>query len=163
VIGIPAVLFVVALIAVAARGGPAPATPGAANPATSEAGGAGLGQSGLFGLKPGDCFESVPLPADGSSVGVGSVQPLPCTSPHTRQAVTTLAYPGVTWEGGGEAKSTEACTSAMTTDLRKEIRADSDYKPAILHMVVTSPSKPDNLYVVCVIATEAPKTGSALR
>ena len=162
VIGVPAVLFLVALIAVAARGGPDPATPGVPAAASSPPGTTQLGQNGLLQLRPGDCFNSVPIPRDGSTASVPSVERVSCTGPHTRQVVNTFAYPGTTWEGGGDAQSAEHCTGSLRTKLREEVRADSSYMPARIHTVLTS-SEPSTVYVVCLLGTEAPKSGSALK
>jgi len=138
--------------------------PSSAAPATGSgsAGSPGPGPVTLLQLKNGDCFNSPPLPADGSTVGVAAVSPVPCSSPHTRQVVTTLAYPDVTWEGGADAQSREQCTNSFRTDLRDDVRTDDRYLPARMHGVVTSAGK-NSVYVACVIATEAPTTGSALR
>ena len=162
ILGIPALLFVVAMVFTAVRGGPASTTSGSADPASSQSTGAGLGQLSLIQLKSGDCFNSAPIPPDGTTVGVASVEGVPCSSPHTRQVVGTFAYPGVTWEGGGDARSAEHCSNSFETKLREDIRTDSTYTPARIHSVLNS-SGQNTVYVACVIGTDTPTTGSALR
>ena len=44
--------------------------------------------------------------------------------------------------------------------LREDVRTDDRYLPARMHGVVTLSG--NSVYVACVIATEAPTTGSAL-
>ncbi|MDD7938312.1 hypothetical protein PHK61_07765 [Actinomycetospora lutea] len=157
-VGVPVLLFVMAMVVTLVRG------PSSAAPATGpgSAGSSGPGPVTVLQLTTGDCFNSPAIPADGSTVAVDEVLPVPCSSPHTRQVVTTLAYPNLTWEGGAEAQSGEQCTNSFRTDLRDGVRTDDRYLPARMHGVVSSPGK-NSVYVACVIATEAPTTGSALR
>ncbi|GAA4910112.1 hypothetical protein EV188_10183 [Actinomycetospora succinea] len=155
-VGVPVLFFVIALVVALVRG---PSVAPATGPGST--GSPGPGPVTLLQLKNGDCFNSAPIPADGSTVGVDEVSPVSCSSPHTRQVVNTLAYPNLTWEGGAEAQSGEQCTNSFRTDLRNDVRNDDRYMPARMHGVVTSLGK-NSVYVACVIATEAPTTGSAL-
>ncbi len=157
VVGIPVLLFVVAMVVTLVRG-PSLTAP-ATGPGSSAA--PGTGPVTLLQLNAGDCFNSPPIPADGSTVSVDGVSRVPCSSPHTRQVVNTLAYPNLTWEGGAEAQSAEQCTNSFQNNLREDVRTDDRYLPARIHGVVTSMGK-NSVYVACVIATEAPTTGSAL-
>ena len=156
VVGIPVLLFVVAMVVALVR------SPSLAAPVTGpgSSGSPGTGPVTLLQLEPGDCFNSPPIPADGSTVGVNGVFRVPCSSPHTRQVVDTLAYPDLTWEGGAEAQSGEQCTNSFQDKLREDVRTDDRYLPARMHGVVTLSG--NSVYVACVIATEAPTTGSAL-
>ena len=60
-------------------------------------------------LAVGDCFNSVPLPVDGSSVRISSVEALPCSQPHARQVVAHFIYQGSAWDADLEARSTRDC------------------------------------------------------
>lgn len=161
VFGIPGVLIVGTIVYMALRGDPAPTAPATAGPAPSQAAESGPKLLTLVQLKAGDCFNSVPIPPDGSTVSIGSVEGVPCSDPHTRQVVNTFAYPNTTWESDGDAKSSVHCASAFDTKLRKEIRADGRYLPARIHGDLRS-SGQNTVYVACVVGTEAPTTGSAL-
>ncbi|MDQ4118474.1 MAG: hypothetical protein M3235_16150, partial [Actinomycetota bacterium] len=110
----------------------------------------------------GECFDSAPIPTDGSTVGISSVRKIPCADPHTQQAVATLAYPNRRWAGDVQPEATEQCASLFEDRLRPGVSSDGRHQPAIMHADLR-PTGQDSTYVVCVVATQAPATGSVMK
>jgi hypothetical protein len=167
-LAVPALLFGVAVVAVAARGAPA-ASPGtAAGPSSSVPAAAptpdGPRRVELIALMKGDCFTIAgDLPESGEKLHLGRVEAVDCAQPHNREVVTTLAYPGITWEGGGEAEATEDCRNAVASDVRDEVVADRRYRTSYIRAQVPDAGGTGrSLYVLCVVASAEATTGSAL-
>lgn len=147
--GIPVVLLVIGMIAVAARGdGPSSSPPpAAASPFASDT---------VLDVRPGECFDSAPLPADGSSTSVTGVEKIPCTEPHTQQAVDVTAFTQP-W-AGVQSEAEQRCSKAFTNKVPRKVLSDGVHRPAMMHS-----DTPSTSYVVCVIATDQPATGSVLK
>lgn len=115
-----------------------------------------------FDLSPGDCYNAAPLPAEGTSTVVFSVQSVPCTQPHTAQVVAVPDYAG---RSHGEVIATLSvtdCTQAFQTKLRPAVLKDRKYRPGRIYPDAVAWEQRSTA-VACVVATEAPITGSALR
>lgn len=115
-----------------------------------------------FDLKPGDCYTAGPMPADGTTAVVVSVQSVPCTQPHTAQVVAVPNYADKTYDEAINRLSMADCTREFQNRLRTTALKDKRYRLGRIY--------PDQLAwnrrstsVACVVVTEAPTTGSALR
>jgi hypothetical protein len=159
-VGLPLVGLVVlvgAVVVVAATGS------SAGSPGSASSTAAGPRRVELIQLENGDCFNSdVEVPPAGESSRIVTVETVVCSQPHNRQVVTGLAYPDTTWDGGGKATASEHCGLAFADDLRADIRNDSRYERVVIHTDLTRSGGARSLYVLCVIATDLPMTGSAL-
>jgi hypothetical protein len=111
-------------------------------------------------LQPGDCYNAAPLPADGSSVPIGSVEVVPCSEEHTAQVVADLGYVGQDYTEVVETRAGQDCLREFQMRLRADVFSDQRYVQG--HIYPDARSWQWNPSVACVIATEAPTTGSAL-
>ena len=117
---------------------------------------------GPLDLAVGDCFNSVPLPVDGSSVRISSVEALPCSQPHTRQVVAHFTYQGSAWDADLEARSTRDCDDAFMAELTKKAYNDDRYQMSWIRSV-PRPIGVQTLRAVCVVSTTDHTSESALR
>lgn len=177
VFGIPGVLVVVGIVAVAVNGAPspagsAPAAPPSVAPPTA---GASPGPQAVspspppepdpldpYDLAAGDCYNSVPLPADGTTVRISSVEPVACSQPHTAQVVARFAYSDLVWSEATESRSTADCERSFRDLVSRKVLADDRYQAGRIY---SGPALPglQSVFAACVIATEAPTTGSVLK
>jgi hypothetical protein len=111
-------------------------------------------------LQPGDCYNAAPLPADGSSVPIGSVEVVPCSEEHTAQVVADLGYVGQDYTEVVETRAGQDCLREFQMRLRADVFSEQRYVQG--HIYPDARSWQWNPSVACVIATEAPTTGSAL-
>jgi hypothetical protein len=115
-----------------------------------------------FDLKPGDCYTAAPMPTDGTTAVIVSVQSVPCTQPHTAQVVAVPNYAGKSFDEAIDKLSIGDCTREFQNRLLPKVAKDKRYQAGRIY--------PDPLAwgrrstsVACVVATEAPTTGSVLR
>ncbi len=161
VVGIPVLLFVIAAISVAVRGGSDPAgptPPAATAPAASTP--AAPDPLDPIDLAEGDCYNAPPLPTDGE-VRIASVEPVPCTQPHTAQVVARFAYPVVVWDDTVDATSTADCDGAFRARLAADVLEDEDYRLGRIHSDRAEPGT-QGVIAVCLVATDARTSRSAL-
>jgi hypothetical protein len=111
-------------------------------------------------LQPGDCYNSVPLPADGSEAPIASVEAVPCADPHTAQVVTTLGYAGQDYGDVVDTRAPQDCARETQARVRPELLADAAY--AFGQVYPTELSWQRSPSVACVVVTETPTTGSSL-
>ena len=138
---------------------PAPASGPASAPSSAPV--AAPAQLQPFDLQTGDCYnDSSTLRADGQLTEVGTVEVVPCTSPHSYQIVAKIsytaadAYPDVAARAGGD------CVPEFE-NLDRTVRSDPDYQPGYL-MPLDATSWATNRTVACFLFTAAPTTTSAL-
>jgi hypothetical protein len=172
VFGLPLALFVVGVIAVAINGGPSPKSPSASPPPTIEATAANesVARSPTpepdpldpYDLSPGDCYNSAPLPPDGTSVRIDTVEPVPCSEPHTAQVVARFTYTDFTWSDATDSKSTDDCERSFRTSVPRKVLSDDRYKAARIHTERAAPGL-QSVFAACVIATDAPTTESVVK
>lgn len=174
VVGIPGALLVAGVIAVLAGGSPSPdrptPTPAAAPSATAPAEPTAAAPSpppepdplDPYDLAAGDCYNAAPLPPDGSTVRISSVEPVPCTQPHTAQVVARFTYTDVTWSDATNARSEADCQRSFRAAVSTKVLRDQKYRPGRIHSTAGRPG-PQSLFSACVIATDAPSTGSVLK
>jgi hypothetical protein len=111
-------------------------------------------------LQPGDCYNAAPLPPDGSTVLIGSVELVPCSEEHTAQVVAHLGYAGQDYTAVVETTADQDCQREFQARLRPDVFSDQRYQPG--HIYPDARSWQWNQSVACVIVTEASTTGSAL-
>ena len=111
-------------------------------------------------LQPGDCYNAAPLPPEGSSVPIGSVEVVPCSAEHTAQVVANFGYAGQDYTEVVETTAGQDCQREFQARLRADVFSDQRYQPG--HIYPDARSWQWNPSVACVIVTEAPTTGSAL-
>lgn len=174
VVGIPGALLVAGVIAVLAGGSPSSGrptpTPVAAPSATAPAEPTTAAPSpppepdplDPYDLAAGDCYNAAPLPPDGSTVRISSVEPVPCTQPHTAQVVARFTYTDVTWSDATNARSEADCQRSFRASVSTKVLRDQKYRPGRIHSTAGRPG-PQSLFSACVIATDAPSTGSVLK
>jgi hypothetical protein len=171
--GIPSALFIAGIVAVALKGAPPrtdTTTPTAPPSVTASADTQEAAQPAQpepdpldpFDLAPGDCYNSVPLPVDGSSVKIATVEPVPCTEAHTAQVVARFAYFDLTWSDATDARSKDDCQRSFGTKLPRSVLNDDSYKPGLIHSDRASPGL-QNVFAACVIATDVPTTKSVVK
>ena len=117
---------------------------------------------GPLDLKPGGCYNSVPLPPDGSTVRIASVEAVPCSEPHTGQVVATFAYPKNTSNEATQSRLDKDCGQSFTNRLTKKVRNDNHYRPGYIHSDSTQLLL-SSVRAACVVVTDGPTTGSALK
>lgn len=115
-----------------------------------------------FDLKPGDCYTAAPLPADGSTTVVRSVQTVPCTQPHTAQVVAVPNYAGRSYDEAINTLSITDCTREFKAKLQPAVLKDKRYVPGRIYpdTIAWERSKTS---VACIVGTDEPTTGSALK
>jgi hypothetical protein len=157
---------VLAVIGFAIRGGraassdttPATSSPsGTATPATTVP----AVTLSAFDLKAGDCYNAAPLPTDGTTQVIESVKRVPCTEPHTAQVVAVPDYAG---RSHGEVVSTLSvndCTREFRAKLRSAVLSNKRYQLGRIYPDALAWNRSTS--VACVVATDAPITGSALK
>jgi len=111
-------------------------------------------------LQPGDCYNAAPLPPDGSSVPIGSVEVLPCSEGHTAQVVAQLGYAGQDYTEVVETTADQDCQREFQARLRADVFNDQRYQPGQIYPDARTWQR--NQSVACVVVTEAPTTGSVL-
>ncbi len=138
---------------------PAPASGPTSAPASAPV--AAPAQLQPFDLQEGDCYnDSSTLRADGQLTEVGTVEVVPCSSPHSYQIIAKIsytaadAYPDVAARAGGD------CVPEFES-LDRTVRSDPDYQPGYL-MPLDAASWATNRTVACFLFTAAPTTTSAL-
>jgi hypothetical protein len=174
VFGIPGALFVAAIVylsfqdAPASMPSPAESSPTAASPPTPAgdvAPASALPAPSPFGpldLNPGDCYNgSAPLPPDGSTVRISSVDEVACSEPHTGQVVATFSYTETTWNEGALSRLEQDCKRAFGDQLARNARSDSRYRLGFIRSDDTRPI-PSSVRAACIVETNPPTTGSAL-
>ena len=116
-----------------------------------------------YDLAPGDCFNnSVLPPADGSTVSVDTVEPVPCAEPHNSQVVARFTYTGAFWSATTDSRSADDCARSFRTFLPRKIYNDDRYRLMRIHPDRAAPGL-QSVYAACVIATDAPTTGSVVK
>ena len=111
-------------------------------------------------LQPGDCYNSAPLPADGSDTRIHSVEAVPCTDPHTAQVITRLGYGGQDYDDVVETRAPQDCAREARAWVRPELLADEAYGVGQIHPDALSWQRIQS--VACIVVTEAPITTSSL-
>jgi len=114
----------------------------------------------VLDLQPGDCYNAAPLPPDGSSVPIGSVEVVPCSEEHTAQVVAQLGYVGQDYTEVVQTTAGQDCQRELQSRLRADVFSDQRYVPG--HIYPDARSWQWDQSVACVIVTETPTTGSAL-
>ena len=92
---------------------------------------------------------------------ISTVEAVPCTSPHTGQVVTKLAYPSTDPFEGVTAKANSHCAVSFADELDASVLADPSVKagyiaPADAVSWMRSP------VVACIVATDEPLSRSLL-
>jgi hypothetical protein len=115
-----------------------------------------------FDLAAGDCYNSIPLPADGSTVRISTVDTVPCSAPHTAQVVARFAYTDAVWSTATDSRSSDDCERSFSTKISRKVLADGRHQPGLIHSERARPGV-QTVYAACVVVTEAPTTGSVLQ
>jgi len=172
VFGLPAALLIGGIIAVAVDDTPSPTSSTFAAPPPLPASAAPLAAApsplpepdpiSPYDLAPGDCYNSVPIPTDGSTVRISSVEQVPCSEQHTAQVVDRFTYNDVLWSAATAARADSDCEKSFQTKVSRQVWADDKYQPALIHSDRSRPNL-QTVYAACAIATDAPTTGSVLK
>lgn len=134
-----------------------PSLPTAAAPSTAAA----PVTLSAFDLQPGDCYNAAPLPTDGTTRVIGSVESVPCDQPHTAQVVAVPDYPGRSHEEAIATLSVDGCTQEFQDRLRSAVLKDKRYQLGRIYPDAIAWNRTTS--VACVIATDTPTTGSVLK
>ena len=115
-------------------------------------------------LQPGDCYNTGQLPpAPGTSTPISTVEAVPCASPHTDQVIAKVVY--------------------SPTDTLADVRAnragadcEGELRQKVGHATLTDPAYSSGTLVpaddttwtagrtiACVVMSDGPRTGSALK
>jgi hypothetical protein len=116
---------------------------------------------GPLDLRPGNCYNSVPLPPDGSTVRIASVEAVPCSEPRTAQVVATFAYPKNTSNEATESRLDNNCGQSFTNRLTR--RSATTTTTGRVTSTPTAPSSCSRASAPPASLTDAPTTGSALK
>jgi hypothetical protein len=114
-----------------------------------------------FDLQAGDCYNAAPLPTDGTTQVVASVKKVQCTQPHTGQVVAVPDYAGRSHDEAVNTLSVADCTREFRAKLRSAALANKRYRLGQIFPDALAWSRSTS--VACVVATDAPTTGSALK
>lgn len=133
---------------------PIPSLPAAAAPSTSVA----PVTLSAFDLQAGDCYTAAPLPADGTTRVIRSVQSVPCTQPHTAQVVAVPGYAGRSYDEVINTVSVADCAGEFRAKLPSTVLSDKRYQLGRIYPDALAWSRSPS--VACVVATDAPITGS---
>jgi hypothetical protein len=169
--GIPGAFVVLGLVALAVGGGPSPTAPTPAAPplvASSPAPAAAPTPPpqpdpiNPYDLAAGDCYNAGSLPTDGSTVRILSVEPVPCTAPHTEQVVARFTYTDDVWSEATNATSEGDCRRSFEKMVPRKVLTDSQYHFGRIHSERAKFGQ-KSVFAACVVATDAPKTDSVLK
>ena len=112
-------------------------------------------------LQPGDCYTDAPLPREDSAVTIHSVEAVPCPEPHTAQVVALLGYAGRSHAEAVDTLSVQDCEREFRARLTADVLGDERYVLGRIYPDANAWERTQG--VVCVVATEAPTTGSVLQ
>ena len=104
----------------------------------------------------------MPLPKDGSTVLIDTVEQVACSEPHTAQVIDRFAYTDFTWSDATDSRASDDCEQAFRTAVSKKALGDDRYQPGLIHSNRAAPGL-QSVYAACVLATDAPMTGSVLK
>jgi hypothetical protein len=115
-----------------------------------------------YQLQPGDCYNDTNAPpTPGETTSVGSVQVVPCTSPHNYQIFAKINYKVWDQFADIEARKGRDCTTELVK-LDRKVRNDPNYQPGYL-MPSTVKAWETHRVVACYMYTPAPTTTSVTK
>jgi hypothetical protein len=136
-------------------------------PATNAAGQVGFRQAGTLSaldLQPGDCYNAGQLPpAPGTSTPISTVEAVPCTSPHTDQVIAKVVYsPTDTLADVRANRAAADCEGELHQKVADATLTDPSYSRGTL-VPADDTTWTAGHTIACVVMSDAPRTGSALK
>jgi hypothetical protein len=112
-----------------------------------------------YQLQSGDCYNSSGPPAEGAQVApVGSIEVVPCTSPHSYQIFAKINYKVTDEFTDIEARNGGDCVEELNK-LDRKVRNDPNYKPGYL-MPMDAATWTTYRTVACFVYSTTPTTTS---
>ena len=135
--------------------------------ATNAAGQVGFREAGTLSaldLQPGDCYNTGQLPpAPGTSTPISTVEAVPCASPHTDQVIAKVAYsPTDTLADVRANRAGADCEGELRQKVADATLTDPSYSRGTL-VPADDTTWTAGHTIACVVMSDAPRTGSALK
>ena len=115
-------------------------------------------------LQPGDCYDNGELPpAPGTSTPISTVDAVPCASPHTRQVISKIDYAAT--DTLTDVRTTRAgadCENELLQKVGAATLSEPGYAIGTI-MAVDEATWSSSRTVACIIMSETPRAGSALK
>jgi hypothetical protein len=136
-------------------------------PATNAAGQVGFRAAGTLSaldLQPGDCYNTGQLPpAPGTSTPISTVEAVPCASPHTDQVIAKVGYsPTDTLADVRANRAGTDCEGELRQKVADATLTDPAYSTGTL-VPADDTTWTAGHTIACVVMSDAPRTGSALK
>ena len=143
---------------------PAPAQAGLATNAADQVGFRQTGTLSALDLQPGDCYNAGRLPpAPGTSTPISTVEAVPCASPHTDQVIAKVVYsPTDTLADVRANRAGADCEGELRQKVADATLTDPAYSSGTL-VPADDTTWTAGHTIACVVMSDAPRTGSALK